>query len=235
LNRPGGPVEPASDQPVRAGLSPAIFFQSRSTFLTGRSLCWARHFSLSVCVSVAPSFPLCGHFFPGAQTIFCFFLLSLSAPFFFSVAFCRALQSPVTSPARSVFFFFLIICCRSADRQVIHSARALLFPCAVTFPWRAQCFVFLLLPLCRLQRLPCPVTSRAQKNFFWAVHAEAFYFFLSGPSREWRIVFWVCMQSQVISCLRAQFFCVLPGQQQGCACRFLLFFCPVTSSSCAQI
>jgi hypothetical protein len=107
---------------------------------------------------------------------FCFFLLSLSAPFFFSVAFCRALQSPVTSPARSVFFFFFI-CCRSADRQVIHSARALLFPCAVTFPWRAQCFVFfLLLPLCRLQRLPCPVTSRAQKIFFGLCMQRLFTF-----------------------------------------------------------
>jgi hypothetical protein len=36
LNRLGGPVEPVSDQPICAGLSPAIFFQSRSTFLTGR-------------------------------------------------------------------------------------------------------------------------------------------------------------------------------------------------------
>jgi hypothetical protein len=48
------------------------------------------------------------------------------------------------------------------------------------------------------------------------VHAESF--------------FWVCMQSPVASCLRAQFFFVLSGQQQGCACRnFFYLFYPVTS------
>jgi hypothetical protein len=45
------------------------------------------------------------------------------------------------------------------------------------------------------------------------------------------LFFWVCMQSPVASCLRAQIFFVLSSQQQGCACRnFFYLFCPVTSS-----
>jgi hypothetical protein len=151
-----------------------------------------------------------------------------------------------------LFYYLLPLC-----RQTGHS-----------LCWGAQ-FLF----VCVSGRYFSPVRSlRARRNIFFGLCMQRlFHFFLSSPSREWRIVFWVCMQSQVVSCLRAQFFCVLSGHQQGCACRFLLFvlsghlfsaqraqiflghfcsaralamhacqgrpffFCPVISSSCAQI
>ena len=152
------------------------FFQSRSTFLTGRRS--------DACPFVALHLFLC-------RTTF--FLCPVASPLF-----PCAVKRPVTSPC-------------GARRAPFCMQRPL--PRPVSSP--TQCFVFFLLPLCRQQRLSAPLSghfTRAQKYFFWAVLAEAFSLFLclvlhaSGESFSGcacRIVFWVCMQSQVVSCLRA--------------------------------
>jgi hypothetical protein len=194
------------------------FFQSRSTFLTGRRsvtclFCRAAPFSLS------------------RSNSFCVRSLRhclASAPVnFFS-------DRSFTLLGRAIFF-------------CLFACQARYFSPVQSLPWRAQCFVFYLLPLCRQQRLSAPLSghfTRAQKYFFWAVHAEAFSLFpclvlhASGESFSGcacRIVFWVCMQSQVVSCLRAQFFLCCPVNSRGAHADFFYLFCPVTSSSCAQI
>jgi hypothetical protein len=137
-------------------------------------------------------------------------------------------------PGAQCFVFFS--CCRSLSGHI---------PLR-----RAQCFVFFLLPLCRQQR-PCAVSSTpderaeifflvcmqkrgtfalsnlfpcgAQCSFLLAAAPVRAIFFVDCLYSKWRIVFWVCMQSSVVSCLRAQFF-LLSGQQQGCACKFFFYF-----------
>jgi hypothetical protein len=137
---------------------------------------------------------------------------------------------PVTSPGAQIIFF----CCRSARHfflfgRILHDRSFHLRP--VTSPAARAVYFFLLAAaqqgLCAPESFFCGVRS--------GVHAESF--------------FWVCMQSPVASCLRAQIFfiCavrstagvrmqefflfVMSGQQQGCACRnFFYLFCLVTSS-----
>jgi hypothetical protein len=139
---------------------------------------------------------------------------------------CSRKSVSCSSIRRAGFFFGHILLGRTAlyfDRS-FH-----LRP--VTSPAARAVYFFCLLPLSR---------ACARQNLFFCgvrsgVHAESF--------------FWVCMQSPVASCLRAQifficvvrstagvrmqefFYFVLSGQQQGCACRnFFYLFCPVTSS-----
>jgi hypothetical protein len=98
-------------------------------------------------------------------------------------------------------------------------AASCLFPCAVTsslarripfsfcmqsaasghFPGACCVLIFFLiflLPLCRQQGLPAPLSGHfeiffcACRSFSHFTRAQSISFSLSGPSREWRIVFW---------------------------------------------
>jgi hypothetical protein len=132
LNRHSGPVEPVSDRPVRAGLSPTLFLVAQHLF--DRSQVCHLHFFQSRCTFsfVSQHFFLTGRFLvqifflcpvtsPGAQIKFFSFLLPLSAPFFL---FGRILHDrsfhlrPVTSPAaRAVYSFCLLPLSRACARQ----------------------------------------------------------------------------------------------------------------------
>jgi hypothetical protein len=127
-------------------------------------------------------------------------------------------KSVSCSSVRRAEFFYSVASCMTGH-----------FICVRSLPLRRAVYFFF--ACCRSAG---PVRARI---FFCGVrsgvHAESF--------------FWVCMQSPVASCLRAQIFfylcCpvnsrgvhagiffVLSGQQQGCACRNFFLFCPVTSS-----
>jgi hypothetical protein len=152
-------------------------------------------------------------------------------------------------------------------------AASCLFPCAVTsslarripfsfcmqsaasghFPGACCVLIFFLiflLPLCRQQGLPAPLSGHfeiffcACRSFSHFTRAQSISFSLSGPSREWRIVFWCACRiflhaaSRHFSPCRVRrfffFFLALHddmrvenllfGQQQGCACRNFFYF-----------
>jgi hypothetical protein len=215
LNRLGGPVEPVSDRPVRAGLSPAIFsvaqhlfdrsqvchlpfFFSQHFFLTGPFLLQIFYFALSCHCAQKYFFSACcrsasGHF-PGAQI---FFLLPL----------CRQ-QRLVTSLARAVFLLHADSSVRSLPWRTV----IFFFGCA--------CRGFSTFPLC--SHFP----SAARAEFFLAVHAEARHLcpVRSFPCGARRFLVLLALHED----MRVEN--LLFGQQQGCACRFFYLFCPVTSS-----
>jgi hypothetical protein len=169
------------------------------------------------------------------RPFFLFFAAAQRAPDRF---FCRAQQRPVSSPAARAGLFFL------------HEDA----PLTGHFLPMARS-VFFCRDLC-----PCPVTSRAPRNIFLGCACRGFFIFpvLSPPLRRAQFSFacshalsgLVCMQNLFFACsvwslppCRARRFFVLLalhedmrvenllfGQQQGCACRFFLLFCPVTSS-----
>jgi hypothetical protein len=178
------------------------FFQSRSTFLTGRR---------SV---TCPFLSRCTFFF------------CLAALFLDRSVHLR----PVTSPAaRAVYFFLFSACCRSAGPVCapflcpVSSCACRNFFFVRSLPWRADYFFAccrsagqqdLCAPesffwVCMLKRatFPCPVSSRARRIFFLAVHEEAFPLF---PVR-----------SLLLCCARADF-----------SWTFLL--CPRTSHACVS-
>jgi hypothetical protein len=255
LNRLGGPVEPVSDRPVRAGLSPAIFsvaqhlfdrsqvchlpfFFSQHFFLTGPFLLQIFYFALSCHCAQKYFFSACcrsasGHF-PGAQIFFC----------------CRSADSSVWSlPWRAQFFF----CMQTAASGhfpgaqlyfflAVHAEAFPLFPCAVTSPLpRAQNFFW----LCMQKR-----ATFALSDLFPAARADFLSFWLCMKTCEWRIFylvnsrgahadFFICfVRSPLLCSARADFlghFCSARALAVH-ACQGRPFFsCPVTSSSCAQI
>jgi hypothetical protein len=244
LNRHSGPVEPVSDRPVRAGLSPAFFFQSRSTFLTGRRsvtcpfFCRAASFSF-----VSQHFFLTGRFLvqifflcpvpsPGAQIKFFSFLLPLSAPIFF-ILFGRILHDrsfplssvcqrpcPVTSPAARADFFFGCAC-RSAP----------LFPVRSFTRVENLLFGHLVVSACmQMSGRQC-----AQCTFF--LHADTFALSDHFPWRADKVFFACCrstrhffLSGRFLSACTVLFF-VEFGQQGVHAESFfwVCMLCPVTS------
>jgi hypothetical protein len=144
-------------------------------------------------------------------------LLPLSAPFFFSVAFCRALQCPVTSLARALFLFFFLL---PLYRQQRLSAP---FLCAVTSLARrffACCRSAGQQDLCAPKLFLCGVRS--------GVHAESFFcmqrLVTSLPAaRADFLSFWLCMKT----CEWRIFYLV---NSRGAHADFFYLFCLVTSS-----
>jgi hypothetical protein len=129
------------------------------------------------------------------RPFFCFFLLSLSAPFFFSVAFCRALQSPVTSPARSVFLL-LFAAALQTDRSfrvffcLFVVRRAHFFPeqsSVRSLPPAACAGLFFY--FC-MQTRPCAVTSLAHSSFSACRVCQRASFFLCMQTRSVRSLPW---------------------------------------------
>jgi hypothetical protein len=183
LNRHCGPVEPVSDWPVRASLSPAIFSVAQHLFDQSQvchlPFCRVAPFSLSrsiffVC-PVASPLPCqrASKFFSDRS-----FTL-LGRAFFLFVCVSGALLFPVLSllPAARATF-----ACRHALSGHFPGAQCFVFfSCCRSLSGhiplrRAQCFVFFLLPLCRQQR-PCAVSSTPDERaeiFFWcACRSEA--------------------------------------------------------------
>jgi hypothetical protein len=144
-----------------------------------------------------------------------------------------------------VHFFYSVASCMTSH-----------FICVRSLPLRrTQCFVF---TCCRsadssVCQRPCPVTSRARRVFFLAVHAEAFPLF---PVRSFtrvenllfgHLVVSACMQMSGRQCAQCTFFCMhtplpCPITSPGAQIKFFFaccrsarhFFCPVASCLRAQ-
>jgi hypothetical protein len=248
LNRLGGPVEPVSDQPICAGLSPAIFFQSRSTFLTGRrsvtcpffvalhlfllhavtpclvtSLAHSVLFFLAAALQTAASvsaISLSGHF-PGTQIFFCLLPLSGTA---------GPVWSPVWCACRTFFFacsVWSLPPCRARSFFVFLALHADTFALSghllAAAPVRA---IFSSLIHCFAQRLwhgrnrPCVTAGTTPP--------DARYLHASGESFIWSTA---GVRMQIFYYL----FCPVTSSLLS-ACRFSWTFllCPRTSHACVS-